>query len=156
MNVRSLALLAALSVFAILPALGQTYFGSLGFRTGSATGLAYKQFVNSFLALETQLIYRQDGLQAVALLAPHLELGYRSGFYLFAGGGLHGGYQGIFSSEQSRRSVWGVDALVGFEYVSENQPFALSFDIKPTLEMGSGSPIPSGNQAGVTLRYLFP
>lgn len=135
---------------------GQAYLSSLGFRTGSATGLAYKQFLSPTFAAEAQVVYRQEGAQLVLTFQPHMELGRRSGMFLYGGVGAHAGFRGLFVPEIARQPVWGVDAIVGFEYVSESQPFAFSFDIKPALEMASGRGVLSGNHAGVTLRYLLP
>ncbi|GAB4411854.1 MAG: hypothetical protein OHK0039_17310 [Bacteroidia bacterium] len=144
-----------LSQLLILPAVAQPYALSIGGRAGSANGIAVKTFLGrSQTAVEAIAAYRHGGAQVIATVQQQMELGYRSDFYLFLGAGGHAGYKGIFERETADRLCWGVDAIIGVEYVFPGSPFAISFDFKPLLELHQGVAI-SGNNAGVTLRCLI-
>lgn len=145
-------LLAMLAIgFAQLHA--QEYDLAVGIRAGSSTGLTLKRFITEATALEGMILYRQGGARAVGLIEAHIPLS--DGLFLMIGGGGHAGFtSSLFEEARYNRLAAGVDLIVGAEYVFPYSPVAVSFDLMPAVELVSGTRI-SGNNAGVTLKYLF-
>jgi hypothetical protein len=133
----------------------QPYQNAFGLRVGSANGVSWHQFFGrSQTGLETMLVYRRGGARVIGMLTQHLALGRQSDSYLYAGIGGHAGMTGVFVEDRYNQQAYGVDFMVGFQYVFPYSPFAVSFDIKPMIELVGGARF-SGNNAGVSLRYLI-
>ncbi|MDX1905955.1 MAG: hypothetical protein SF053_02910 [Bacteroidia bacterium] len=140
--------------FAVSVAVAQEYEGSVGVRIGSAQGISYKTCNRDGLGLEGVIAYRNEGIQAMAWILQSREIG-RTDTWLYAGVGAHGGVRGFMTPDQAVRPVYGADVVVGIEYVFPHTPMALSMDLKPLVELAGGKPVFSGNNGGVTLRFLL-
>ena len=146
-------LLLAMLAIGFAQVYAQEYDLAIGLRAGSANGLTLKRFISHSVALEGMVLYRQGGARATGLIEAHFPI--TDGFYLLLGGGGHMGYtSSLFAETRYNRLAAGVDIIAGGEYVFPRSPVAISFDIMPGLELVSGARI-SGNNAGVTLKYLF-
>ena len=148
-----LILLPFFLLFAVAHA--QPYQNAFGLRVGSANGVSWHQFFGrSQTGLETMLVYRRGGARIIGMLTQHIPLGRYSDSYLYLGAGGHAGMTGVFVEDRYNQPAYGVDFMLGFQYVFPHAPFAVSFDLKPMFEFVAGTRF-SGNNAGVTLRYLI-
>ncbi|MEL6673110.1 MAG: hypothetical protein AAFR61_12995 [Bacteroidota bacterium] len=132
----------------------QPYQGSIGARTGSATGLSLKQFVAEYSAVEGLLVWRRDGIRLIGLFEQHLVLTRDGSSLLYGGIGGHVGWTGLISDTNIPQRAYGVDFVLGLSYVFPRSPITLSVDVKPMFELYRGNRF-SGNNAGVTLRYTW-
>lgn len=131
----------------------QEYDLAIGFRAGSANGLTLKQFISDQVALEGMVLYRKGGARATVLMEAHFPIADDLSI-IFGGGGHVGFTSSTFTETRYTQFAAGVDLIAGLEYVFPRSPFAISFDLKPSLELIS-TPQISGNNAGVTLKYLL-
>lgn len=144
-------LLSACLLFALNTVLhAQAYQSGIGARLGFPAGLSYKQFTNRTLAIEGILGVNGIGSPkfsySLTLLAEnHNEILIENLFVLYGLGGHLGSYDSKFE--------FGIDGIVGLEYVFRNAPIAFSFDFKPNLSIISNVAFKSGG--AFTLRYVF-
>lgn len=147
--------LFALSFLFFLSSQAQPYRNAVGLRVGSANGVSWHQFFGrSQTGFETMLVYRRGGARVIGMLTHHLELGYQSDFFLYGGIGGHAGMTGIFEADSYNQQAYGVDFMIGVQYVFPYSPIAVSFDLKPMFELYGGTRF-SGNNAGVSIRFLL-
>ena len=103
---------------------------------------------------ELMLVYRRGGLRSIGMISYQIPLGYRSSTSIYLGIGGHAGANGGLEAETPWQPVFGVDAMIGIQYEFPYSPWALSFDLKPMVELYRQRSF-SGNNAGVSLRYLI-
>lgn len=142
-----------LSILSLSTLFAQDYSTAFGIRTGSSSGVNVKHFFGNTTAFEGMMVYHRTSIRAVGLLEQHFFLGRRSSSSIYLGVGGHGGYAGIFDPELTNGPVYGIDFILGFEYVFPHSPMVLSLDMKPLLEFRRGS-LFSGNNGGVSLRFI--
>ena len=139
-------------LFFIAPA--QDYSTGIGLRIGSANGLTVKQYVGYSTAVEGLLVYRRGGFRAIALVEQHFSLGRRTNTYLYVGAGGHYGYNHLIVGDLDPSRAYGVDFIVGLEYVFPHSGISVSLDVKPMFELNGRTSF-SGNNAGASLRFLL-
>lgn len=139
----------------------QFYDQALGLRGGTTFSLSYKRFVVYYprlqqafeVLLSAQLDERrqlQNGFLLEGLYFVHADLGFDTGFSVFAGAGP---FAGIYV--ETGRSAYfggGITASLGIEYTFKFTPLSFGIDWKPFL----GSPRSSILSGGLTLRYILP
>ncbi|MBK8471103.1 MAG: hypothetical protein IPL33_02195 [Sphingobacteriales bacterium] len=128
----------------------QTYNGAIGARLGFPAGLSYKQFISRSLAIEgivglNGISSEQIGFTAALLLENHSEVFVENLALYYGGGGHLGSYRGDFE--------FGVDGILGLEFVFDGAPLAFSFDVKPAISITSNVAFIVGG--AFTLRYVF-
>ncbi|TAE47416.1 MAG: hypothetical protein EAZ89_17990 [Bacteroidetes bacterium] len=147
-------LATALSFVLCTSLFAQEYRLAAGGRLGSANGFTLKYFAGEYTAIESIVAYRKEGIRVIALAEQHIPLGRRSQTSFFFGAGAHAGFTGLLQAEGVARPSYGADAIVGFEYVFDHSPVAVSVDIKPEIELHKGR-VFSGNNAGLSLRFYL-
>jgi hypothetical protein len=128
----------------------QSYTKGIGARLGFPAGLSYKQFIGNTLAIEG--IGGINGINTdrlsynlTILAVNHSEVLMENLSLMYGGGGHLGSYDEAFE--------FGVDGILGLEFVFDGAPIAFSFDIKPALSITTNiQPIVGG---AFTLRYVF-
>jgi hypothetical protein len=128
------------------------YRTAIGLRGGDLGGLTIKHFRSTDRAVEAilGLGYRDPRILSLTLLLEkHVPAFYVNGMRWYYGGGGHvavvashtGHYRfpwGRHRFEYERGAVGlGVDGIVGLEYKIPPIPFAISFDLKPYIELYS-------------------
>ena len=128
------------------------YRNAIGLRGGDLGGLTFKHFKSSDRAIEAiiGLGYRDPRIFSVTvLLEKHLPAFDVSGMRWYYGGGghiavvaTHSGYYprpwGRYQYEYERGAIGlGIDGIAGLEYKIPPIPIAISFDLKPYIELYS-------------------
>jgi hypothetical protein len=132
----------------------QPYGWSLGGRIGTEAGLTVKHYLNRSVAIEGLGLMYHRGVRVGALLEQHFDLDRRGNTRLFAGAGLHAGYNGRRIETDQLTGSLGVDAIGGVAFIVPNLPIELSLDWKPAWEF-AGQPGFSLQRAGVSLRVML-
>lgn len=119
----------------------QNYRTGVGARVGFFNGVTVKHFVSRNNAVEGLLSFRWDGIivtglyewQYPILSVPRLDyyvgLGGHIGFF----GDDDWGDDDDWDDYHERRTVVGLDMLVGLEYTFREAPFSLALDYKPAF-----------------------
>lgn len=147
-------LLSCLLLLSSETVFGQNSGISLGIRLGSANGVSAQFLGDAGLGAEALAVYRREGFRLIGLGKWYLPLAFNNDSYLHFGAGGHAGYVGLIGDGQATRAVYGVDLMLGFEYVFPGEPIAFSLDFKPFWEL-NGVRSFSGNNAGATLRFIL-
>lgn len=143
---------------------------AIGLRaTPDGGGFNIKAYLTKNLAFEGQLNaggliggYNGQSFTAVALLEATIVFPDPS-WRMFFGGGLHGGVwdQGWHYSNFENRYVdggqpiFGLDAIVGAEYVFKKIPLSLGVDVKPAINLIGDVEYFPHNMVGATVRYYM-
>lgn len=144
------------------------YTKAIGLRAGETSGITYKQFFTPVEAFEGILGLWPNAIGITGLYEKYVPFGSVSGLNWYFGGGAHlsigTGKLFYFEREGSRyysyRSKYpglavGVDGLVGIEYKLPKAPFAISFDIKPFLEVNNGGVLYTSFDPGLGIKVAF-
>ncbi|TAE54879.1 MAG: hypothetical protein EAZ89_06250 [Bacteroidetes bacterium] len=116
----------------------QPYGLAVGLRMGGDVGLSVKGFNSSGLGIEGIAQGYRDGLWLTCLAEKHVSaLDVRSLYWYYGAGG----HLGIFDEDYDRRwydddddyFAFGIDGILGVEYVVREIPFTLSLDWKPAF-----------------------
>lgn len=159
-------LLLVISAFALLlsqRSYAQTYPYALGLKfDGYENGVSGKYFMQSDVAIEGILGFRNHGAvltglwekHQTAFNVPELKLYYGAGAHLGAvGSGRYKKFSGDDEIYDSTSILIGADAVLGLEYVIPQSPIAVSLDLNPRLELGRG---PFFDIApGLGIKYTF-
>ena len=155
----SFILMSMCAVLAELPAYAQGYTTSLGVRIGGTSGVSVKHFYKRSTAFEGVLGFFGNGFSVTGLLEKHEDAFDVNGLKFYYGAGAHlSAYENRFryydrvwrdvNYDHQTTIALGIDGIAGLEYVFDEIPIALSLDLKPFIEVGSGgfvgfSPDPS-------------
>ncbi len=142
------------------------YKQSVGIRLGGdANGLTYKYQKNSTTGIEGILHSASfgRGFGLTGLYEKNQTAFGRKEFQFYYGAGAHIGFyrSGFYKSRynntlyyyNSTSTQLGIDGIIGLQYHIPTIPFAISLDIKPTIEFFS--PIYSFIDGGFSIRYTF-
>jgi hypothetical protein len=140
------------------------YATALGVRLGGTSGFTIKHKYSSTMAFEGIVGVFQNGLSVTGLIERQQSLNVE-GLYLYYGGGLHMAfYNGSHYSRFGRDVTdtdsdgvgFGLNGIVGLEYrLPENIPFALSFDLKPFLEVGTDNYVGFAPDPAISIRFII-
>lgn len=117
------------------------YTHALGFRGGFFSGITYKTFVSSDMAIEAIAHSRYGGFQLTGLAEWHAGAFEVEGLNWYYGAGGHIGAYSYndnpwFDEEFSgSRAVIGVDGILGIEYNIGSIPINVSLDWKPAFNI---------------------
>src|ERR1051326_4365352 len=122
-----------------------SYWTAIGLRAGETSGLTFKHFFTSTNAGEAIIGIWQRGLSFTGLYEKHADAGLNGLNWYYGGGGHLAMNTGriYYVSEGTRyyRTETalgiGVDGVLGLEYKIPPIPFAVSFDLKPFLEVNT-------------------
>lgn len=123
------------------------YSTAIGIRAGETSGLTIKQFLGgSSTALEGIVGIWSHGLSATLLFEKYAPAGV-SGLNWYYGAGGHVAFETVRNNWYYRNDRYyeyrhdhvgiGIDGVVGIEYKIKPIPIALSFDIKPFIELNN-------------------
>ena len=135
------------------------YTLSVGVRAGSPlAGVAVKGFLGNQSALEGIVHFGTYGVGTTALYEYHLYFPGAPGLRWYFGGGAHfatGRYNTFnpFADGNFARFYYGVDGVLGMEYVFERTPLSISLDVVPLLNLSG--PVMVWWNAGVTVSYVI-
>lgn len=135
----------------------QLYKSALGLRLGAANGITFKTFVNKNAAFEAIGTFRYRGFGLTGLYEVHGRAFNSRDFNWFIGGGGH-----VYTWGDDRpswltgdkRTVLGLDGILGLEGKVRTIPLAISLDWKPTVNIINYSGF-WGDEFALSFRYTF-
>ncbi len=136
-------------IFSVNSAQAQT---AVGMRLSpDGVGFTGKFFVNTPVAFELQMnagLAGRNSYTAVGLFEYHVPFSDPS-FHFLLGGGAHiGGYE-------DDGGIFGIDGIMGVEYVFKNTPLGLSVDFKPAVNFIGGNDWFGDNAFGIAARIYL-
>lgn len=147
-----------------LPAKGTT---ELGIRIGGTSGATIKYFHKNNTAIEGIIGAFGNGFSITGLLERQQPFEGAEGLYIYYGGGAHLAFyngRGMNSSHFGREVDYrtgndvgiGVNLIVGLEYrLPENIPIAISLDLKPFIEVGSGGYVSAAPDPSIGIKFIL-
>lgn len=142
-----------------------TYSTAIGVRASEPSGLTIKHFFNEGVALEGIVGFWNHGFRTTLLLEKHVPTAKVSGLSWYYGAGAHLSYYDHdhwFRNNERRYYPYfddelglGVDGVLGIEYKIPEIPFALSLDIKPTIEYVSNGDVWADFDPGLGVKLTF-
>ena len=137
----------------------QSYDTGIGLRGGPFAGITGKHFITENAAVEGILTTRWKSIEITALYEIH-EIAFDTpGLYWFYGAGAHIGFggDGIHHPRINaigNYSYFGIDGIIGMEYVLEEIPFTIGLDWKPVINIVGYSDLWADGGA-LSVRYIF-
>lgn len=143
------------------------YKTAVGIRLGGTTGFAVKHFYNPSHAFEGIAGTFGNGFSLTGLLEKYQPVYDAEGLSVYYGGGLH---LAFYDGRNSTHSYVGhevdyhnqndfglaVNGIIGLEYrLPEHVPVAISIDIKPFLEFGSGGYVVGGLDPSLGVKFII-
>ena len=126
----------------------QDYKTAVGLKFGGyENGISVKYFTTSFVALEGELGFRDNGVVITGLYEFHQEAFglHELKFYYGAGAHIGGVGSGTYRRFNGDNQVYanshillGVDGVLGLEYIIPKSPIAVSLDLNPRAEIATG------------------
>jgi hypothetical protein len=161
--------IVAFTIISIITANAQSinspdYKNAIGLRGGYPSGLTFKHFSSSNTAFEGILGVWQRAFSVTLLYEKHANAFNVSGMRWYYGGGGHvavatsGRYDGrdrYYRRYYDDDAAFGIDGIVGLEYKIVPIPFAISLDLKPTLEITTGGYTYFDLDPGLGLKFTF-
>jgi hypothetical protein len=136
----------------------QSYDTGIGLRGGLYNGLTIKHFVSEQAAVEGILSTRWGGFNITGLYEMHKIAFDTPGLYWFYGFGGHIGFwdgdNNPWFEDNQNYTVFGIDGIIGMEYVFEDIPFTLGVDWKPAINLAGNSNFLADGGA-LSIRYIF-
>lgn len=140
-----------------------SYSNAIGLRAGPTSGLTFKHMMGSS-AFEGIVGIWPAGFSFTGLYEMNASTGV-PGLNWYYGGGAHIAVQpnnyyyvrdGYYYYRYRDRGVGlGIDGVIGIEYKIKPIPFALSFDLKPMLEVNTNGGVFTGLDPGLGLKVTF-
>lgn len=144
------------------------YTKAIGVRAGETSGLTYKHFFTDIEAFEGILGIWPNAIGLTGLYEKHVPFGNVDGLNWYFGGGAHlsigTGKLYYFQREGNRYYSYrrsypglavGLDGLIGAEYKIPKAPLAISFDIKPFIEVNNGGVLYTSFDPGLGIKVTF-
>lgn len=142
------------------------YKTSLGIRIGGTSGLTVKHFYKPAMAAEGILGMFGNGFSLTGLLEKYVQVHEAPGLFVYYGGGAHlafysdGNSPPHFGREidyrQDNAVGFGINGIVGIEYkLPDNIPLAISLDLKPFIELGSGGYVAVAPDLAVGIKFVL-
>ncbi len=141
----------------------QDYKTALGVKFGGyENGFSIKYFPQNNVALEGVLGFRDGGVVATGLYeihqeafgVPELKFYFGAGAHIGAiGNGVYHTFDGSNQTYHESHVLFGIDGVLGLEYIIPKSPIAISLDLNPRAELATG---PFFDLApGLGLKYTF-
>ena len=145
-------------VLTIFAANAQSYDTGIGLRGGLANGLTVKHFVSENAALEGILSTRWRGFNITGLYEIHAIAFDTPGLYWFYGFGGHIGFwdgnRNPWFDDEADYTVFGIDGIIGMEYVFAEIPVTIGVDWKPAINLAGYQGF-WGDGGALSIRYIF-
>lgn len=135
----------------------QQYIGSVGFRLGTPLGGSGKYFLSEWNAVEGIFATSWDGFSATVLFQKHWLVKRRTPLFGYYGAGAHIGFwdnNAPWVDGSIRQTIYGLDAVIGMEYIMDEAPISVSVDWIPAIHINGVKKLHAG-QLGVTIRLYF-
>jgi hypothetical protein len=122
------------------------YKNAIGIRAGGTSGITYKHFFNSYDAFEGIFGLWPNAFGITGLYERHAPTGAPGLKFYYGGGGHITGetdhyyyrYRDDYVYRYGRNGLGiGIDGILGIEYKIPVIPFAISFDLKPYIEVSN-------------------
>ena len=110
---------------------GMAHKHEIGVVAGGLNGLSHKYWVTEHFSVHTDFaVGFNDVYKFDATVNPNLEYNFilPSSFYIYMGGGINIGYAEYFNNDMGK---FGVNGIIGLEYIFENVPVSLALDFRP-------------------------
>jgi len=135
----------------------QPYETSAGARLGWENGFTIKHFLSDNGAIEgiVSSPWRWGGIVVTGLYEFQSEIPEVDGLFWYAGGGGHVGFYntgGVLTTNRTY-TYFGVDGIVGVEFVIPDIPINVSLDWKPGFNINGGGFY--GTSFALSGRYIF-
>jgi hypothetical protein len=144
------------------------YKNAIGIRAGGTSGITFKHFFNTGNAFEAILGIWPNAVGLTALYEKHTGTGV-DGLKFYYGGGAHitgetGNYYYRTHRNANREYIYrygtngfglGIDGIVGLDYKIGVIPLALSFDLKPYLEVSNYGTIFTAIDPSLGIKIAF-
>jgi hypothetical protein len=141
----------------------QDYKTALGVKFGGyENGFSVKYFPQNNVALEGVLGFRDGGVVVTGLYeihqeafgVPELKFYFGAGAHIGAiGSGVYHTFDGSNQTYNESHVLFGIDGVLGLEYIIPKSPIAISLDLNPRAELATG---PFFDLApGLGLKYTF-
>ncbi|SDM10987.1 hypothetical protein SAMN04488090_2659 [Siphonobacter aquaeclarae] len=117
------------------------YKTAIGVRLGASNGLSVKGFLSNKNALEGILTTRWRGIGLTGLYEVHGNAFQTRSFNWYVGGGAHiytwreGKVPPPWWDGRDRRTIAGLDGILGLEYTIPSAPLNFSIDWKPAINI---------------------
>lgn len=143
------------------------YRNAIGVRIGQTAGITLKHFTDHNHAIEGIIGIWPNSVGLTGLFEKYVQAGNVEGLNWYFGGGAHITVgtarlytvyrEGRYLSYRSRYPGvgFGIDGIVGAEYKIPSIPFALSFDIKPFIEVNTSGVLFTAFDPGLGLKFTF-
>jgi hypothetical protein len=143
------------------------YNSSIGIRIGGTSGVTAKYFYKPTNAIEGIIGTFGNGFSLTGLMEKYTPVYNASGLYVYYGGGAHiAFYNGKdYNNSYFGREIdyhrnngvgFGINGIVGLEYrLPEDIPIAISLDLKPFIEMGSGGYVSFAPDPSIGIKFVF-
>ncbi|MES2725559.1 MAG: hypothetical protein V4643_00560 [Bacteroidota bacterium] len=140
-----------------------TYSTAIGLRAGGTSGLTIKHFTSSGAALEGIIGLWGNAFSITGLYEKHANSGaiglnwyYGGGGHIAASDRYRGPSRYYYRDYYSDGGVGlGIDGIVGLEYKITPIPFAISFDLKPFIEINTNGGAFFALDPGLGLKFAF-
>jgi hypothetical protein len=138
-----------------------------GIRGGVTSGIEFRHFLSGNNSARFLLGVRHQGLQLYTLFEHHqfAPFSLSEQFTFVYGAGIHFGYHrwkeltfqsGARITDMKTKTVYGVDGLIGLEYIAKDFPLSLGVEYKPLIDFGGQKGVePIFWDFAFTVRYLF-
>lgn len=156
---KKLFIATAFLFFTSLWSNAQSYDTGIGVRGGLASGITGKHFLSENAAVEGILSTRWRGFSITGLYEIHAIAFDTPGLYWFYGFGGHLGFWDGYAKhpwfdDAENYAVFGIDGIIGMEYVFADIPFTIGIDWKPAINISGHSGF-WVDSAGLSVRYIF-
>lgn len=135
----------------------QLYIGSVGARLGNPLGGSAKYFVSEWVAVEAIFGSSYNGLSVTGLMKKHYLVKRRTPLFGYYGAGAHVGFwdnNAPWVDSRIKQTIYGIDGVLGMEYIMDEAPITVSVDWIPSLNINSPRKI-NLIQLGITARFYF-
>ena len=151
----------------IAPELRAQYNSAIGIRIGGTSGVAGKYFYKPTKAVEGIIGTFGNGFSLTGLIEKYSPVYNANGLSVYYGGGAHlafyngrDRYHSYFGREVDYRGNngvgFGINGIIGLEYrFPEDIPIAISLDLKPFIEMGSGGFVSFAPDPSIGVKFVF-
>jgi hypothetical protein len=143
------------------------YRNAIGIRAGQTSGITFKHFFSSNEAIEAILGLWPNAVGITGLYEKYVPSENVNGFSWYFGGGGHMSFstkrlytvyhEGRYYSYRSTYPGFGIgiDGIVGAEYKIPTAPLAISFDIKPFIEVNGSGVIFTAFDPGLGIKFTL-
>ena len=143
------------------------YSSAIGIRIGGTSGVAAKYFYKPTKAVEGIIGTFGNGFSLTGLMEKYSPVYNADGLFVYYGGGAHlafyngkDRYNSYFGREVNyhvNNGVgFGINGIVGLEYrFPEGVPIAISLDLKPFIEMGSGGYVSFAPDPSIGIKFVI-